>query len=197
MLKSPNATQRARGAELLRRHRDLGDEHVAALKLALQDEKYAVRMRAAGSLGEIGLGTPDVVDSLITALGDTHGKVRECAQRALVTIGEPSVPALVTAVRDNPKVRDLASEVLGQIGTPAVVNLLLPLLNHDCAGVRCCAAFAVGKIKALETRPAVILRLGKLAQNDASSDVRYYATQALQTIDSGKEAAVGKMLANK
>ena len=73
-------------------------EAVPALIIALEDESWRVRPRAAQALGEIGSAAKEAVPALITALKDRL--VRDSAVFALGKIGAAAIPALHAAARD-------------------------------------------------------------------------------------------------
>jgi HEAT repeat protein len=69
---------------------------VPALSQALKDEDWEVRENAAEALGNI--KDRRAVPALIEALNDEHSGARYLAERALVLIGKPAVPALKEAM---------------------------------------------------------------------------------------------------
>jgi HEAT repeat protein len=86
-------------------------------------------------------GDPDAINSLIAALGDPDGLVRQRARRSLVAIEKPAVPALVKALTDpNDHRRWEAAKALGQIQDPAAAPALVSAMEDQDFGVRWLAA---------------------------------------------------------
>ena len=74
-----------------------------ALLAALRDPEWAVRSAVVRALGQLGNGTPTVLDALLGALHDPKAQVREAAAQALRQLdsGTPAVlDALLGALRD-------------------------------------------------------------------------------------------------
>ena len=131
----------------------------------LQDEDSSVRVRAAGSLVQIG---KDAVPALIQALQDQNaeGFARMHAAEALWQIGTPegikaTVPVVIQALQDlDADVRRHALIALGNIGErakDAVPILVLTLQDQDKV-VRHGAAWALGRM-GKDAVPALIQAL--------------------------------------
>jgi HEAT repeat protein len=119
---------------------------LAPLLRALASSDWIVRMHAAKALGRI--QDPGSVPSLIPLLQDKVKAVREEAGRALASIGEGAVPALLDALaHEDWLVRLHAVESLGKTRSPnAVEPLLATLFNDGDSAVREDAVRALGEI---------------------------------------------------
>ena len=168
------------------------DDMAAALQ-ALRDEDASVRQCAADALGSIARAAEEVIAALQKALRDANEAVRLNATYALAAIGEPAVPALIEALREeseatwkrnlnrndftNPSQLD-APYGLAAIGEPAVPALSAELGARDW-WVRAAAANALGCMgRAAEA--AVPALLGAL--KDESEWVRRNAADTLGNI---------------
>lgn len=88
---------------------------------------YAIRI--------IGGKTPDVINGLVSALGDDDPHVRQEAQTSLMEIGESALPSVAEAAKSHNDVqRGGALNVLEKAGSPAV-PLLIPMLKDSPARV--------------------------------------------------------------
>ncbi len=67
---------------------ECGENAIAPLKLALSENKAAIRINAAFALGKMGATAQDAVPALANALGDSNKAVRTKAASALIKIGE-------------------------------------------------------------------------------------------------------------
>jgi len=77
--------------------------------------------------------------------------VHRAATRALEEIGEPAVEPLVAALQDeDPVVRRIAAEVLGNLGDPRAVAPLAAASQDENSDVRRAAARALRQIGAPE-----------------------------------------------
>ncbi len=122
------------------------------LKALNSDDEQWVRVGAASALGEIGEASPEVVRGLIAAFKDKKERVAEYAATALAALGEPTVPALQSALGSSDKaVRMLAADAFAHMGTRAgkkageASAALVPLLKTDKEWeVRFRAATALG-----------------------------------------------------
>ena len=121
------------------------EQQVERLIRQLQDRDPNVRGNAAITLGNIGVGTKDVVPVLIQTLQnqDTEGFVRSNAAITLGQIGsEDEVYALMQALKDqNTEVRKSVILALGSIGDKAVdaVPVLIQALQDQEKWVRLAA----------------------------------------------------------
>ncbi len=105
----------------------------SALIQCLADEKQGVRCHAANALRNIiGPEAAHAIPALTKAMKDESGYVRYGAVRALGSIGEAAVPALVKAL-DQRNVRNAAVFQLGNLGpkAKAVVPALEKLLKDE------------------------------------------------------------------
>jgi HEAT repeat protein len=179
--------------------------HLMAL---LRDESSALRGQAAASLAKLGAVA---LPSLISALKDSKPSVRQLAAEALGDIGsrDAVAPLIELVTTDQSGARPEAIEALGKIGDPAAISPILSVLRTGSVAVRKRAMGALAgfrdsrAIEALtialsdqndEVRQAAaaglgevadersIARLERLADNDASSDVRAAAVQAIERI---------------
>jgi len=116
------------------------------------------------------------VDYLISVLKDPH--YRENALEKLITIGEPAVSPLITALEDkNISVRVGAARALGGIKYNRALEPLIVALKDENASVRMWAAEALGEIedpRAVEALDVVL--------KDADPHVRIAAESALKRI---------------
>ncbi|MBI1927859.1 HEAT repeat domain-containing protein [Candidatus Poribacteria bacterium] len=89
------------------------------------------------------------IESLISRLGEKSYAIRHKAVEDLVQIGDPTVPALIDALKDpNHYVRAEAAYVLGQIGGPAksAVPSLIAALRDESSWVHDSAALALKQV---------------------------------------------------
>ncbi|CAF3747914.1 unnamed protein product [Rotaria sp. Silwood1] len=111
--------------------------------------------RALGKMGEKA-PTTDVINRLVTALGDKNGYVRQCVCEVLGEMGEKAATndvmnRLIAALGDeNENVRQKASEALGEIGEKAatidVITGLVTALGDENWNVSMSACDALGKM---------------------------------------------------
>jgi len=196
---------------------------VPVLLKMLEDELRHRRSRAAAALGKIGpdveaavsafidaskdkrthvwgnyalfkiASRPDTIPTLIEAMGDENGDVREEAADALGRIGpdaRAAVPALTKALSDEHEgVRYYAALALAAIGPDAgaAVPALIRALRDEKDFVRWKAARALGRIgpDAEAAIPAVIEML-----DAGDGPDRWVAAEALAEIGPDAEAAV-------
>ena len=93
---------------------------VADLNQQLSSTDFHVRQRAAKQLGNLGLAARDSVPTLGKLLHDVYPEVRSSAAKALGQIGTPAVQELVKALKDRDSaVRVRAAMALGQAGPNA------------------------------------------------------------------------------
>jgi ParB family chromosome partitioning protein len=147
-LGSPHPDLRGRAVGELIRKRTKASQ--ALLVRALADREAEVRLRALEALVNSDARAP-----LLQALDSPYSDVRVRAARALARHGAegvlPALLALATAPRPVDKDREaewvsLSSSALlgiGELGDPAALRAVLPLLDHDRAEVRAAAARAL------------------------------------------------------
>lgn len=121
------------------------------------------------------------IDHLIVTLHSKNGLEREDARRALVNIGQSSVPRLIPLMQDLQElVRWEACKALMDIGDPSCVPVLIDALDDESSDVRWVAAEALMAFgqsvlallaQALIARPhAIYLREGAHHILDAQQD---------------------------
>jgi HEAT repeat protein len=124
------------------------------------------------------IGDPQAVPILIEAL--KHGNriaVRSTTIEALREIGAPAVLALVQALKDKNRDKDVrwtAASLLWWIGDPQATPALMEALKDEDSDVREAAAWALAKIGDPQATPALIQAL-----QDKDRDVREAAARAL------------------
>jgi len=145
----------------------------------LNNKNYQVRKAAAMALGQI--GDARAVEPLISALGERklwdkdHVGAEKAFIKALVQINTPAVDFLIAALDDeNWHVRYHAAEVLGKIGDPRAVELLICALNNKLGS----AAKALGQIGDARALKPLIAAL-----EDKDFSVRKNIVAALDTLD--------------
>ncbi len=146
-LKEERPALRVRAAEVIGRFyqsREMEPLVNAFLVSLLKEGDVWSRARTATILGEI--GEPWVIGPLIEAL--YFFNVREAAHKALVRIGEPAVPPLISALHHRHiAVRRAAADVLREIGDERAVNPLLSALKDRDWEVREAARAALAAIE--------------------------------------------------
>ncbi len=104
----------------------MGKPAVAPLVRALNGDDDRIRGEAAATLGEI--GDPTAVGPLVDALADDA--VAPVAADALVAIGRPAVaPVLELLEGETGEARENAVEVLGRLGAPEAVPVIVELVR--------------------------------------------------------------------
>jgi len=129
------------------------------------------------------IGGSEAVPALIEAsVKIKHTEVNLNAARALAAIGDPAVPALLSAMRnEDRRLRRTAARVLGSIGNKAAVPALVSALRDKHAAVRASAAEALGTIGSSTAVEAL-----QEALSDKSKHVRHKAQLALRNISTAK-----------
>lgn len=101
----------------------------------------------------------------------------EGLEPAVPTLRDVFVATLQRAVGDKQhRIRGMAASHLGVLKDPSVVPLLLKALDDDHAYVRSCAALALGRLRAIETKE----RLMTVMKDDWDQTVRSRAKEALE-----------------
>ena len=101
---------------------------------ALSDLKWPVRKHAAGLLAQIG---SSATEALGKAMASENEDTRFWAVKALVQIGQPSVPLLKKALRHGTRHMCChAATALGDIGDKTSIPLLVEALGHQVWSVR-------------------------------------------------------------
>jgi hypothetical protein len=86
----------------------------------------------------------DEISSLVEALDSADGVERHAAREQLTGIGQPAVPALLTALQSpSEHVRWEAAKALGEIADPCAAPTLVKTLEDEKAAVRWLAARAL------------------------------------------------------
>ena len=151
---------------------------VLAVKFLKQlDPSIEKSVEADTALSQI--GGSEAVPALIEAsVKIKHTEVNLNAARALAAIGDPAVPALLSAMRDEDRrLCRTAARVLGRIGNKAAVPALISALRDKHAAVRASAAEALGAIGSSTAVEAL-----QEALSDKSKHVRHKAQLALRNI---------------
>lgn len=112
------------------RPKDPNTAKADAALLDLKDTHWLNRKYAVELLGD--LKEARAVHSLVDALLDEVGDVRQRAYDALIKIGAPSVPALIPLLlSEEDEMRQSATEIIRKIGKPAVEPLAVALGEAD------------------------------------------------------------------
>jgi len=108
----------------------IGTPAVGPLIQASTDESPTRRAWSVVALGEI--GNPDAVDFLIPRFRDEEEEIQKRAAIALIQIGDPAVPALIS-VNDSERglIRLWSTVALGEIQNPSAVPKLIERLNDE------------------------------------------------------------------
>jgi twitching motility protein PilT len=119
-----------------------------------------------------------LLEPVLAMLNDRDWWLRITACDTLGRLRDPrAVPGLVRALQDE-DTRWAALDALSQIGSPAAVENLLPLIDDKRPEVRLDAIRAAGKFNDRRTLP----RIQKRMLHDPSPDVRVMAAQTLKSI---------------
>ncbi len=151
------------------------EEAVARLGVLARDHSSFVRAAAVRSLGRS--GRSEGVPTLIAALEpDSQVPYRFVAQ-ALLRLGEPSAPSLITALEHpHTKVRERAAEILGLLGAHRAVPALLRAAGKDAPlELRLRALRALGRLGA----PEAFTRLCEATARGEDQNLRHIAVQGL------------------
>ncbi len=154
---------------------------VPALAKALKDASPGVRRAAAEALA-CQSETPEAVEPLVGALGDTDVHVRLAAVQGLADRRDKrALAALARLVQDNsPEVRATAVEALGEYQDASALPALTSALKDDNETVRTQAVRALGSLGSAAAVPALVE-----ATRDRSSSVRAQAAGALAELPDG------------
>jgi HEAT repeat protein len=130
---------------------------------ALGDSSWRVRKAAA----QLALDAPAddrVLDALVAALGaQDNAGLRNAATEVLVQIGPPAVEPVSRLLRSGDSdERKFAADILGEIGQPEATDALLAALEDADENVRGAAAEALGRLG----QPAVAERLYRQLERD-------------------------------
>lgn len=119
---------------------------LSSILAVLQSRVPKVRRDAIKALGKI--GTPDAINTLVTALGDPVSEVRAQTVAVLGKSGEKSIrePLKCLLYDEAPEVRAAVSEALGNLGDEETLDLLIHALDDNAPEVRGTAAEALGNL---------------------------------------------------
>ena len=179
---SARALSRARAAHLLGVAGS--GSAVPELTQLLDDPEEDVRIVAARALGRI--GDPRGASALVASLSGPRPLSPGVVGMALVRLGAVALPALRTAVEDHDhwRSRQVAADVLGQLGDVKGAPALIGALTDTHAEVRIAAAGALRRIGSPRAVPALAAALG-----DSTPGVRAAAAEALGALEPGRAVA--------
>lgn len=145
--------------------------------------------RACYQLGNLGEKAVTAVPFLIGMLGTRYLFLNmspdEAAAKALVKIGKPAVPHLLTCLTDeDPWIRERAVWILGKLKDPRSTDGLIAALRDDDSDVRWLSALALGELKDQRAVEPLIRALSDVYQN-----VRKEAVWALGAIGDTRATA--------
>jgi HEAT repeat protein len=170
----------------------IGDRKATpALRNALTDEHWFVRLHSAKALGRI--GDDSAIEDLLIAFGDSHASVRRRVATALCRFNTEIVTqALVSALNDSDEyVRERTVESLGIIKSPDTISAISEKVRDPSSNVSWTAAYVLKDI-GLPTVDALTKLL-----SDPSEDVRYRAVKILGYIpDNQAVEAVRSMVSD-
>ena len=139
---------------------------------ALNNKKSNVRKAVVDILGKI--KDPVSVNHLVGILRDDDILVRMAAGNALVNIGKPAIPALITALTDRDKnTKKTAAETLGKLKDTQSIKPIIQLFMEVDSGIR----FAAQRSLHDMGKPAIPLLIEAL-END-NNDIRSGAATVL------------------
>ena len=152
------------------------DAALAPLVAALETRRFNVAEWAAAALGR--LGNPAAVDALVRVLDEPRGSLLMHAREALLLIGAPAVPALISALTAaGAQARQNAALILGRMRAAEAVGPVLQATGSHDVGVKAAAAEALGRIGYRSALPSLISLL-----KDRNWTVRKNAAEALGTM---------------
>jgi HEAT repeat protein len=134
------------------------------LMKSLADESWRVRKLACGILTDAEV-SDDLLDALVVALSeDENAGLRNSACEVLTIIGSPALEHLFAVLKKGDKdERKLVVDILGDIGDPSAVQVLIDTLVDKDENVRSAAAEALGMIG----DENVVDRLVEVLQDDS------------------------------
>lgn len=136
-------------------------EGAAAMRqmmLLLKDGEEDVRKRVTKSIASRGI---DHLDMLVPAIKDSDENVRNGVKAALVIIGEPAIPRLQASAKET-DLRGHAFEVMVSIGEPSV-PAIIELLATGEQDVKMAAVDSLAKIGSMKATPALLKATGDVA----------------------------------
>ncbi|MBW4608079.1 MAG: HEAT repeat domain-containing protein [Hassallia sp. WJT32-NPBG1] len=190
----PEVEDKRRAVEELRKMAATAKSAVDGLLMALKNDNYGVRLRAAQALGNLGNPSESVLQGLVACLKDDTYDVRYYAAEALGKLGNTSesvLQALLACLKDdNYDVRSYAAaEALGKLGntSESVLQALVGCLKDDNHYVRGSAAEALGKLG--NTSESVLQGLLACLKDD-NDYVRLRVAEALGKLGNTSESVL-------
>jgi len=146
-----------------------GTQAAPYLLAALGDHDILVKKSAASFLGE--LRSLDAVGTLVTLL--CNKEVGRQAFDALMMMGEGALPLLHESARrtDSLELRERIIDLVGRLGSPESIPLLLELLGDPSPVIRLAAVHSFWNCR----DASVPARLAELRERDPDEGVRYAA----------------------
>jgi HEAT repeat protein len=161
---------------------------LSSLIRATQDSDVETCRRVALTLGKI--GHPEAITPLINLLSRDNTELQYAAQKALIKIGKPTVPALI-ALYENPDahIRALAVQSLGRIGDTQAIDIFVRALSDSDKWIRWMTASIVRSIPDKRFIEPLTARLD-------DEFMRWNAAHALGYVGDDKTIEVLKAIAN-
>jgi HEAT repeat protein len=182
-LRDPQQQVRLNAAWALGRMEEAATPAIPTLTVILQkDPDLFMQSYTAWALGQMGKSATSAIPALIASLKkESANQVRLGARKALIQIGEPTIPELITAL-SNPDalVRSNAADILGWIREDATdkFNFLVLSLEPDSRQ----QTIVTGEFRRIEkSTNAAMPELVRLLK-DPNSDVRSSAAEALKKL---------------
>ncbi len=145
LLSSDNPLERRQAAHILSK---VGDPaHVAHILPVVADEDPDVAIKAYRAAAST--GSAEVVQPLLSRLGDGEGEQRDALSNALQTLGPLAVDALIPVLQhENAAVRTHAAEAIAQIGEAAqpAAFALSDITSDEDPDVALAAVMALGAV---------------------------------------------------
>lgn len=170
----------------------IGPASLAPLTLVLGHPSFIVRRRAALTLALFGPQAQHAAPDLVGLLADPYGDVHDAAEKALMQIGDPAIPALAAGLKSSASGnREVVMTTLGRMGPKAVPILIVRLQKDDNAFIRVSAAEALGLVQpaSSDVQEALIRALSDLEEN-----VRGAAADSLGQLKPPATGAIGPLL---
>jgi HEAT repeat protein len=166
----------------------IGRPAVSPLRLALEDQNFILRRRAAETLGRLGPEAASAASVLVETLFDPQPDVHAAAEDALLKIGDAAFPALVHGLSlKGSSERQMIIDLLPRFGARANTPLIHVLRKDPDPYVKARAASALAGLRPVDTG-AVSALIDALKNNDES--VRRNAVLALGDLGSEARAAI-------
>ena len=172
-----------------------GTSSLAFLREQLGHSNETVRRDAALALRDVGVGSAEVLDALVSMRRDSDREVRVAVFAALGKLGRERkdiVELLAVGVKDGDElVRWSAIEALGWEGNAAAVQVLIAALDHKDQFHRMKAAISLEAIG--KDARAALPKLHELFKNDLKSIHAHRAyVRAINTIRARESSPPGK-----